>query len=66
MSNMNNEIVMEAIVENIEDMSQMEIVNALDIKPGAAWESYDEMLANADFDVLKEKLAWQMFEEAAL
>jgi hypothetical protein len=63
---MNNEIVMEAIVENIESMSQMEIVNALDMKPGAAWESYDEMLANADFNFLKEKLAYQMFEEKAL
>ena len=61
MSNMVNEMVLEQIAEEVNDMSSMSIVNELGMVPIA--DSFDEFLAFADMDMLRERLVMQRFEE---
>tara|TARA_R100001510_G_C7556028_1_gene137911 strand:- start:55 stop:249 length:195 start_codon:yes stop_codon:yes gene_type:complete len=61
MSNINNEMILEQIAEDVNDMSSMSVVDELGMVPLA--DSFDEFLAFADMDMLRERLIMQRFEE---
>tara|TARA_B100000927_G_scaffold230686_1_gene190659 strand:+ start:1447 stop:1641 length:195 start_codon:yes stop_codon:yes gene_type:complete len=61
MSNINNEMILEQIAEDVNDMSSMSVVDELGMVPLA--DSFDEFLAFADMDMLRERLVMQRFEE---
>ena len=56
-------LVIESVVDAVDALSKMEVINKLGLKPGVVWESYDEILANADFDLLRKRLVVSMFNE---
>ncbi len=60
---MSEYLVIESVVDAVNTMSKMEVINKLGLKPGIVWESYDEMLANADFDTLRKRVVVSMFKE---
>ena len=60
MSNNVNTAILEAISEEVNELSSMAVVNELGIVPIA--DSFDEFLAFSDMDMLREKLVMQRFE----
>jgi len=60
MSNIHNEIILENLMDEVNEMSDMAIVNELNIVPIA--DSWDEFFAFTDMEVLKERLVNQKFE----
>lgn len=61
MSNNTNTAILEAINEEVNELSSMAVVNELGMVPIA--DSFDEFLAFADMDMLRERLVMQRFEE---
>jgi len=61
MSNNINDQILEQIAEEVNELSSMSVVNELGIVPIA--DSFDEFLAFADMDMLRERLVMQRFEE---
>ena len=61
MSNNINTQVLEQIAEEVNELSSMSVVNELGMVPIA--DSFDEFLAFADMDMLRERLVMQRFEE---
>lgn len=61
MSNNTNTAILEAISEEVNELSSMAVVNELGMVPIA--DSFDEFLAFADMDMLRERLVMQRFEE---
>jgi|TARA_B110000908_G_C10257901_1_gene456901 hypothetical protein len=49
------------ITSEIDLMSNQEVAICLDIKPGAGWDSWDEMFACADWDYLRNRLINETF-----
>lgn len=60
MSSNTNTAILEAISEEVNELSSMAVVNELGIVPIA--DSFDEFLAFSDMDMLREKLVMQRFE----
>tara|TARA_Y100000004_G_scaffold186837_1_gene238820 strand:- start:314 stop:517 length:204 start_codon:yes stop_codon:yes gene_type:complete len=60
MSHHINEQILERIAEEVSELSSMSVVNELGITPIA--DSFDEFLAFADMDMLRERLVNQRFE----
>ena len=60
MSNHINEQILERIAEEVSELSPMSVVDELGIIPIA--DSFDEFLAFADMDMLRERLVNQRFE----
>ena len=61
MSNNINDQILEQIAEEVNELSSMSVVNELGMVPIA--DSFDEFLAFADMDMLRERLVMQRFEE---
>lgn len=61
MSNNVNDQILEQIAEEVNELSSMSVVNELGMVPIA--DSFDEFLAFADMDMLRERLVMQRFEE---
>ena len=61
MSNNTNTAILEAINEEVNELSSMAVVNELGMVPIA--DSFDEFLAFTDMDMLRERLVMQRFEE---
>ncbi len=61
MSNSVNDQILEKIAEEVNELSSMSVVNELGMVPIA--DSFDEFLAFADMDMLRERLVMQRFEE---
>ena len=64
MSNNTNTAILEAINEEVNELSSMAVVNELGMVPIA--DSFDEFLAFADMDMLRERLVMQRFEERCI
>ena len=60
MSHEINTQILERIAEDVNEMSSMAVVKELGITPIA--DSFDEFLAFADMDRLRDKLVFQRFE----
>jgi len=60
MSNEINTQILERIADDVSEMSSMAVVKELGITPMA--DSFDEFLAFADMDRLRDKLVFQRFE----
>jgi len=60
MSNNINDQILEQIAEEVNELSSMSVVNELGMVPIA--DSFDEFLAFADMDMLRERLVMQRFE----
>jgi len=60
MSHHINEQILERIAEEVSELSPMSVVDELGITPIA--DSFDEFLAFADMDMLRERLVNQRFE----
>jgi len=60
MSHHINEQILERIAEEVSELSPMSVVDELGIIPIA--DSFDEFLAFADMDMLRERLVNQRFE----
>ena len=60
MSNNINDQILEQIAEEVNELSSMSVVNELGMVP--LTDSFDEFLAFADMDKLREKLVMQRFE----
>ena len=61
MSHEVNTQILERIAEEVNELSSMQVVNELGITPIA--DSFDEFLAFADMDRLRDKLVFQRFEQ---
>ena len=61
MSHEINTQILERIAEDVSELSSMQVVNELGITPIA--DSFDEFLAFADMDRLRDKLVFKRFEE---
>lgn len=61
MSNNTNTAILEAISEEVSELSSMAVVNELGMVP--LTDSFDEFLAFADMDKLRDKLVFKRFEE---
>ena len=61
MSHEINTQILERIAEDVAELSSMQVVNELGITPIA--DSFDEFLAFADMDRLRDKLVFKRFEE---
>ena len=61
MSNNINDQILEQIAEEVNELSSMSVVNELGMVP--LTDSFDEFLAFADMDKLRERLVMQRFEE---
>lgn len=61
MSNNTNTAILEAINEEVNELSSMSVVSELGITPIA--DSFDEFLAFADMEKLRWKLVLKRFEE---
>ena len=61
MSNNINDQILEQIAEEVNELSSMSVVNELGMVP--LTDSFDEFLAFADMDMLRERLVMQRFEE---
>lgn len=60
MSNNINDQILEQIAEEVNELSSMSVVNELGIVP--LTDSFDEFLAFADMDMLRERLVMERFE----
>ena len=61
MSSNTNTAILEAINEEVNELSSMAVVNELGMVPIA--DSFDEFLAFSDMDMLRERLVMKRFEE---
>ena len=61
MSNNTNTAILEALNEEVNELSSMAVVNELGMVP--LTDSFDEFLAFADMDKLRDKLVFKRFEE---
>jgi len=61
MSSNTNTAILEAISEEVNELSSMAVVSELGITPIA--DSFDEFLAFADMEKLRYKLVFKRFEE---
>jgi len=64
MSNNTNTAILEAISEEVNELSSMAVVNELGFVP--LTDSFDEFLAFADMDKLRDKLVLKRFEERCI
>ena len=64
MSNNINTQVLEQIAEEVNELSSMSVVNELGFVP--LTDSFDEFLAFADMDKLRDKLVLKRFEERCI
>ena len=64
MSNNINDQILEQIAEEVNELSSMSVVNELGMVP--LTDSFDEFLAFADMDMLRERLVMQRFEERCI
>lgn len=64
MSNNTNTAILEAISEEVNELSSMAVVNELGMVP--LTDSFDEFLAFADMDKLRDKLVMKRFEEMGI
>ena len=64
MSNNINTQVLEQIAEEVNELSSMAVVNELGFVP--LTDSFDEFLAFADMDKLRDKLVLKRFEERCI
>ena len=56
-------MVMEVINDQVAELNDKEVARELNIGPGAAWDSWDELLACADFEFLRSKLVIKRLDE---